>query len=90
LDSFIVMSHPASAQIAPEFYRDCRNLLLGRDWGSLNWQWSVKGHPSFDREPNNSGAGEPLTIYDLEKTELVRNSDERERMLLKALRELVK
>lgn len=89
-ESFVVLTHPASVQTAPEFYRDCRALLLGRDWGSLNWQWGVKGHLAFETEPNIGGGDGPLTIYDLEQTELVQDSTVREKLLIKALRELLK
>jgi hypothetical protein len=51
----------------------------------------LRGGPAFDANPRiDSKNNEPLTIYDLEQTELVQSSEERERLLFKALRELVK
>jgi hypothetical protein len=44
----------------------------------------------LDSYPRIIASDEPLTIYDLESTELVQDSAERERMIIKALRELVK
>lgn len=88
--SFVVLDHPPSVNRDRAFFRECKSQLVGRDWGALNWQWKLKGHPDFDAQPRISGAEKPLTIYDLEQTELVQDSNERERMLLKALRELVK
>ncbi len=46
-------------------------------------------HPDFDRTARIDGTT-GLTIHDLEQTELVQNSEEREKLLFKALRELVK
>lgn len=88
--SFVVLEHPASVSHDRPYYRECRAQLLGREWGALNWQWKLKGFADLDSQPRISAGGEPLTIYDLEQTELVQDSGERERMLLKALRELVK
>lgn len=88
--SFIVLQHAPSVARDPEFYRECQNLLLGREWGSLHWQWQLKGFSALDDEPKIHSGESALTIYDLEMTELVQNSEERERMLIKALRELVK
>jgi hypothetical protein len=88
--SFIVLEHPASISLEKEFFRECSAQLIGRDWGNLNWQWSLKGFPAFDSRPRIDGGDAALSIYDLEQTELVQDSEERERMLLKALRELVK
>jgi hypothetical protein len=89
-ESFLVLQHGPSMAFDPEFYRDCKNQLLGREWGSLNWQWQLKGFASLDAQPKIHADESQLTIYDLEQTELVQNSSERERMLVKALRELVK
>lgn len=89
--SFVVLEHPASLQGEREFYQECAAQLIGRDWGNLNWQWALKGFPALDSQPRIDGGGDStLSIYDLEQTELVQDSEERERMLLKALRELVK
>jgi hypothetical protein len=88
--SFLVLTHPASKASQPGFFRDCEAQLNGREWGALTWQWQVKEGPAFDSTPRVESQKEPLTIYDLEQTELVQNSEERERMLFKALRELVK
>lgn len=88
--SFLVLPHPPSTACAPELYRECQDQLLGRDWGSLNWQWRLKGFAPLESQPKICAEAEQLTIYDLEQTELVRDSSERERMLVKALRELVK
>lgn len=89
-DSYVVLQHNPSVHRHLEIFRDCRNLLIARDWGNLNWQWQLRGSPSLDSEPRISKTEEPLTILDLEQTELVQSSEERERMLVKALRELVK
>lgn len=88
--SFVVLDHPPSVNRDRAFYRECKTQLVGREWGALNWQWKLKGLPGFDSQPKISSGEKPLTIYDLEQTELVQDSAERERMLLKALRELVK
>ena len=89
-ESFVVLSHAPSLAVDPELYEECRAQLLGRDWGSLNWQWKMRNGPSFDRVARHEPNAAPLTIYDLEQTELVQDSEERERLLFKALRELVK
>jgi hypothetical protein len=90
-ESFIVLIHPASLALNKDLYESCRAQLLGREWGALSWQWNLRGGPAFDMNPRiDSKKQEPLTIYDLEQTELVQNSEERERLLFKALRELVK
>ena len=89
-ESFVVVSHTPSITLFPEVYRQCREQLLGRDWGNLNWQWKLRNGPSFDKAARIHPAGEPLSLHDLEQTELVQNSEERERLLFKALRELVK
>jgi hypothetical protein len=90
-ESFIVLAHPASLAFNPALYESCRDQLLGRDWGTLSWQWKMRSGPNFDANPRiDSNKSEPLTIYDLEQTELVQSSEEREKLLLKALRELVK
>ncbi len=88
--SFIVLSYAPSVSLSPELYAQCRAQLIGRDWGTLNWQWKIKGGPNFDTAVQVTKVDSPLTIYDLEQTELVQNSEERERLLFKALRELVK
>lgn len=90
-ESFVVLAHPASLSVNGDLYESCRAQLLGRDWGSLSWQWNLTGAPAFDTNPRvDSKTQEALTIYDLEQTELVQNSEEREKLLFKALRELVK
>jgi hypothetical protein len=90
-ESFVVLVHPASQSLNFELFENCRAQLLGRDWGSLNWQWNLRGAPAFDANPRvDSKSEDSLTIYDLEQTELVQNSEEREKLLFKALRELVK
>lgn len=89
-ESFVVLAHPASLATNASLYEECRTQLLGREWGALNWQWKMRNAPGFDANPRIDGAASPLTIYDLEQTELVQNSEEREKLLLKALRELVK
>lgn len=88
--SFIVLKHPPSLAVAQSFYDGCFTQLLGRDWGHLTWQWNLKDLPALESQPRVEPKGELLTIYDLAQTELVTNSSERERLLLKALRELVK
>ncbi|HMN69471.1 MAG TPA: hypothetical protein PKC28_13095 [Bdellovibrionales bacterium] len=89
--SFVVLTHPASVARGAEVYHEFRRLLIGRDWGTLNWQWNMRNGPSLDGTTRISGEDQaPLTIYDLEQTELVQNSEEGERLVFKALRELVK
>jgi hypothetical protein len=88
--SFVVLMHPASQAQEPEFYKDCAAQLIGRDWGALTWQWNLRDLPALEETPRLRQGQAPLTIYDLEQTELVQNSSERERLLIKALRELVK
>jgi hypothetical protein len=88
--SFLVLQHAPSIAAEPGFFRECQNQLLGRDWGSLNWQWQLKGFAPLDKELKIHAGDEALSIYDLDQTELVQDSAERERMLVKALRELVK
>ncbi len=91
LGSFVVLMHPASLLIDAKVYEECRAQLLGRDWGALTWQWKLRNAPGFDAHSRIDRASDmPLTIYDLEQTELVQNSEEREKLLFKALRELVK
>jgi hypothetical protein len=63
---------------------------VGRDWANLNWQWRIKGFAPLQDQPKIDGKGEPLTILDLEQTQLVRLENSREGMLVRALRELVK
>lgn len=89
-ESFVVLVHPTSILLDRTAYEDCRAQLLGRDWGALNWQWKLRNGPSFDTNARVGSDREALTIYDLEQTELVQNSEERERLLFRALRELVK
>ena len=89
-ESFLVLQHGPSMALQSAFYQDCKNQLVGRDWGSLTWQWQLKGLAPLDAQPKIHGGDEALSIYDLDNTELVQNSEERERMLFKALRELVK
>lgn len=88
--SFIVLVHPASRVANADFFEECSTQLSGREWGSLTWQWNLKAGHSLDSTPRVDSTGEVLSIYDLEQTELVQNSEERERLLIKALRELVK
>lgn len=88
--SFIVLDFPASVNRDREFYRSVRELLLGRHWGSLTWQWQLKSKSTLHHNPRVESSDQPLTILDLEKTDFVQNRPERERMLVKALRELVK
>lgn len=88
--SFVVLAHPPSRSLFSELYSDIQSQLVARDWGSLNWQWKMRGGPDFNKTARIDGEEQPLTIFDLEQTELVKNSEERERMLFKALRELVK
>lgn len=91
LGSFVVLMHPASILLDGKIYEECRAQLLGRDWGALTWQWKLRNGPGFDTNSRIDATSDtPLTIYDLEQTELVQNSEEREKLLFKALRELVK
>lgn len=89
-ESFLVLTHFSSQQAHGEFFHECQTALLARDWSGLTWQWQIKGHPDLDSQPRIESNTQPLTIYDLEQTELVQNSQEREQLILKALRELVK
>lgn len=89
-ESFVVLAHPASMVNDQKLFEECRLQLLGRDWGALSWQWKLRNAPDFDANSRIDMRSQPLTIHDLEQTELVSNSEERERMLFKALRELVK
>ncbi len=88
--SFVVLQHGPSQAINPSLFRDLHAQLLGRDWGALNWQWKMMGFSTLESQPQIQKGGEALTILDLEQTELIQDSSERERMLIKALRELVK
>lgn len=89
-ESFLVLEHAPSQSAHPEFFKDVHRQLLGRDWGSLNWQWQMRDFAPLDTQTKIHTDGEPLTIYDLDNTELVQDSTEREKILVKALRELVK
>jgi hypothetical protein len=89
-ESFLVLTHPPSEAFQPEYFKDVKAQLLGRDWGSLNWQWNLKGFAPLEAASRVQSSEAPLSIYDLEQTELVQNSEEREKLLIKALRELVK
>lgn len=86
--SFVVLLHPASREGREKVFKELQDQLGGRDWGSLTWQWQLQG--LGDLETNPRITNEKLTIYDLEQAELVQNSEERETLLIKALRELVK
>lgn len=86
--SFRVLVHPASRSGREKIFDELQAQLIARDWGSLTWQWKLQGLGDL-AETLRVDAGK-LTIYDLEQTELVQNSVERERLLIKALRELVK
>ncbi len=88
--SFVVLEHPASVAGYKEFFSECSGQLIGRDWGALTWQWKLKGFADLDSEPKVSRSETPLSIYDLDATQLARESTEREKMIIKALRELVK
>ncbi len=89
--SFLTLQHGPSVARAPGFYGTCEQLLAGRDWAGLNWQWRLKGFAPLEDQARIDGGREPaLSIYDLEKTDWVQNSPERARMIVKALRELVK
>ncbi|MGE0526173.1 MAG: hypothetical protein AB7G93_17680 [Bdellovibrionales bacterium] len=91
MKSFTVLQHAPSVALSPKLHKACATQLMGRDWGSLSWQWQLREGYSLETNPRvESAVGAPLTIYDLEQTELVQNSEERERLLIKALRELVK
>ncbi len=89
-NSFVVLQHGPSLAADPALFRELHAQLMGRDWGGLNWQWQMKGFSTLESQPQIHKTGEALTILDLDQTELVQNSEERERMLVKALRELVK
>lgn len=89
-ESFVVLAHPTSMLLDRKTYEECQQQLLGRDWGALNWQWKLRNGPTFDTNARVGTGPEALTIYDLEQTELVQNSEEREKLLFRALRELVK
>lgn len=86
--SFVVLIHPASREGRDRIFKDLQDQLCGRDWGSLTWQWQLQGLGDLEENPRITN--EKLTIYDLEQAELVQSSEEREVLLIKALRELVK
>ena len=88
-DSYVVLVHGPSRAGAPKFYAAAHKQLIGRDWGALNWAWKLKGLPELGPVTRIGGEG-LLTIHDLAKSELVAAGAERERMLVKALKELVK
>lgn len=88
--SFLVFPHAPSVVSQKDFYRECQSQLMGRDWGSLNWQWQLRGFAPLEPHTKIHSTIEPLTILDLEQTQLMRQSEERERMIVKALRELIK
>lgn len=88
--SFCVLEHPPSIAHHREFYSECSALLLAREWGALTWQWRLRGLPDFDSEPRLTRGEPALSIRDLDETRLMRESTDREKLLLKALRELVK
>ena len=89
--SYVVLVHPASRAQNPNFYDACAKQLIGREWSALAWAWKLKGLPLLERTPRVfATAAEPLTIHDLAHTALINESSLRERMLVKALRELVK
>ena len=88
--SFVVFSHAPSQALFPKIYQECRAQLIARDWGNLNWQWKLRSGPAFDSNPRIDGTSQLLSIHDLEQTELVQNSEEREKLLFLALRDLVK
>ena len=89
-ESFLVLQHPSSQTSHMDFFKEAQAALLARDWAGVTWQWQIKGLPDLDSQPRIEANGDPLTIYDLEQTELVQNCEERETLILKALRELVK
>lgn len=86
--SFLALVHPPSREGREKLFEELLVQLLGRDWGSLTWQWQLQDFGELAAQPRVTA--ERLTIYDLEQTELVQDSAEREKLLLKALRELVK
>lgn len=88
--SFTVLEHPPSVATSREFYSECSSILLGREWGSLTWQWRLRGLPDFDSEPKLTRGQNALSIHDLSETRFMRESTEKEKLLLQALRELVK
>ena len=87
-ESFVCLVHSPSRQGRESLFDELRSQLVGRDWGALTWQWRLQGLGELDPVPRVGS--EKLTIYDLEQTELVSNGEEREALLIKALRELVK
>lgn len=90
MSSFVVLTH-APSLTESSLLNDTARFLRAREWGALTWQWRLKGHADLDTHPRVDSVGDKaLSIYDLERTEFVQNSNERERLLLKALRELVK
>lgn len=88
--SYVVLTHPASRALDPDLYRAFSEQLNGREWGSLNWVWSLRGGADLGPDSSLRDADQPLTIYDLAQSEVVQNADERKSLLIKALRELVK
>jgi hypothetical protein len=88
--SFVILQHGPSLASHPILFRELHAQLLGRDWGALNWQWKMMGLSTLESQPQIQKGADALTILDLEQAELIQDSTERERMLVKALRELVK
>lgn len=89
-NSFVILEHPASVHLDIEAYKDISTWLRARDWGPLNWQWKLKGLSPLDAQPKLLTSEKPLTILDLDDCDLVKGGVEKERLLLMALRELVK
>lgn len=89
-ESFIVLEYAPGRHGFESWFKEASVQLVAREWGALTWQWQLKTGTSLDAQPRVEKTAAPLTIYDLEQTELVQDGEERERMLIKALRELVK
>jgi len=85
--SYLVLDWPASFSTNRTFFTDCRQFLLGRDWGSLTWQWQLRGFAPLFSQPRAGQSEKPLSIVDLDSAD---HLSTREGLLIKALRELVK
>ena len=86
--SYLTMVHPASRGLSPEFYRDAVAHLNARAPGHLAWVWELKNLGTLPEELTRGDAA--LSIHDLAQIELTADAGEREHLLIKALRELVK
>ena len=84
--SYLVLVHPASRGSDPDLYREVAALLCARQPAAFSFVWALRDLAPLGEV---SGPG-PLTIHDLVQAEVIADAGERERALLRALKELVK